>query len=131
VIGLEGSVSYRPGTESTAVIGNFEQDYETKFVPLTGSLLLFIPVEGFSPYGLAGVGAYYTFYADEPPTEDWDPTFNFGYHLGFGVELPFTENVALNLDYRYIFLTPEAGDDAPEDADFSGNVFTGSLMFYF
>lgn len=133
VIGLEGSVSYRPGTEGEAnpVTGQFFT-YETKFVPVTGSLMFFIPIDGFAPYGLAGVGAYYTIYdSEDPRTENWDPTFNFGYHLGFGLEIPFNDDVALNLDYRYIFLTPEGeGDDAPEDADFSGNLITASLMFY-
>ncbi|HEX6983651.1 MAG TPA: outer membrane beta-barrel protein [Balneolaceae bacterium] len=133
VIGLEGSVSYRPGTERNLVTDQgdvSDQFYETKFVPVTGSLMLFIPVDGFAPYGLAGVGAYYTFYGDGAP-DNWDPTFNFGYHLGFGLEIPFSDDVALSLDYRYIFLTPEGeGQDAPEDADFSGNVFTGGLMFY-
>lgn len=132
VIGLEGAVSYRPGTETSFMVGNVEQSYETKFVPVTGSLLLFIPVSpGFSPYGVAGAGAYYTIYETEGDlVDEWDSEFNFGYHLGFGIELPFSENVALSLDYRYIFLTPDNGD-APEDADYSGNVFTGGLMFYF
>lgn len=131
VLGIEGSVSYRPGTEGeeNPVTGQFFT-YETKFVPITGSLMLFLPIEGFAPYILGGVGAYYTIYdSEDPRTEDWDSTFNLGYHLGFGAELPFSEQVALALDYRYIFLTPE-GDNAPDDADFSGNVFTAGLMFY-
>lgn len=130
VLGLEGAISYRPGTESSPATGQFQQPYETKFIPITGSLMFFIPVTGFAPYGTAGVGAYYTIYEDEPPTEDWEPTFNFGYHLGFGAEFTFSDNVALSLDYRYLFLTPEGGENAPEDADFSGNLFTAGLMFY-
>ncbi|HET6527350.1 MAG TPA: outer membrane beta-barrel protein, partial [Balneolaceae bacterium] len=121
-----GSVSYRPGTE-TSFAG---QSYETKFVPVTGSLMLFLPIDGFSPYGLAGIGAYYTIYDSEGPlSDDWESQFDFGYHLGFGAELALSDDVALSLDYRYIFLTPE-GENAPEDADFSGNLFTLGLMFY-
>lgn len=129
VVGLEGAVEYRPGTE-TSISG--VQEFETKFVPITGSLMLFLPLEAsIAPYGLGGVGAYYTIYeADGDFVDDWDSEFNFGYHAGFGVELPMSSNAALNLDYRYIFLTPE-NDNAPEDADYSGNAFTVSLMFYF
>jgi opacity protein-like surface antigen len=130
VLGIEGSVSYRPGTESSFnVPGVGEQTYETKFVPVTGSLMLFLPIDGISPYGIAGIGAYYTIYDSEGPLADeWESQFDFGYHLGFGAELAFSDDVALSLDYRYLFLTPE-GENEPEDADFSGNVFTAGLMF--
>lgn len=131
-VGLEGSISYRPGTENSFIVDDVEQSFETKFVPITASLLLFLPISpAISPYGLAGAGAYYTIYDTEGDLiDDIDSEFNFGYHLGFGVELPFGENVALSLDYRYIFLTADNGD-TPDDADFSGNAFTGAIMFYF
>lgn len=130
VVGLEGAVEYRPGTETS--IDGVDQDFETKFVPVTGSLMLFLPLEAsIAPYGLGGVGAYYTIYeADGDFVDDWDSEFNFGYHAGFGLELPMSSNAALNLDYRYLFLTPD-NENAPEDADYSGNAFTVSLMFYF
>lgn len=133
VVGLEGSVTYRPGTESSFVNADgVEQDFETKFVPVTGSLMLFLPLEAsIAPYGLGGVGAYYTIYeADGDFVDDWDSEFNFGYHAGFGLELPMSSNAALNIDYRYLFLTPE-NENTPEDADYSGSAFTASLMFYF
>lgn len=130
-VGLEGSVEYRPGTETGVEIGGVSQSYETKFVPVTGSLMLFIPAEGISPYALGGIGAYYTIYdADGDFVDDWDSEFNFGYHAGLGLELNMSSNAALGIDYRYLFLTPE-NENAPEDADYSGNVFTASLMFYF
>lgn len=131
VVGLEGSVEYRPGTETGVEIGGVEQTYETKFVPVTGSLMLFIPAEGISPYALGGVGAYYTIYeADGDFVDDWDSEFNFGYHAGLGLEFNMSPNAALSFDYRYLFLTPD-NENAPEDADYSGNVITASLMFYF
>lgn len=131
VVGIEGSVEYRPGTETGVEIGGVDQSYETKFVPVTGSLMLFLPTEGIVPYGLGGIGAYYTIYEAEGDfVDDWDSEFNFGYHAGFGLEMFMSPNTALSLDYRYLFLTPE-NENAPEDADYSGNVFTASLMFYF
>ena len=51
--------------------------------------------------------------------------------LGFGLELPFNEDVALNVDYRYIFLNPDDNEESFEDASFNSNAFTAGLMFYF
>lgn len=128
VLGFEGSVEYRAGQKY-----NFAgQKMNTKFVPVTASVLLFLPVNrNFAPYGIAGLGAYYTIYDYEGTfTERTDNNFNFGYHLGFGLELPINSNAALNFDYRYLFLNPNENQTSTADADYSGNVFTAGLMFY-
>ncbi len=127
-LGIEGAVDYRAG-QTYEFAG---QELQTKFVPVTGSLMIFAPIsENFAPYGLAGVGAYYTIYdAEGPITDENENEFNFGYHLGFGLELPINSNAALNVDYRYLFLNPDDNEQNFEDADFSGNVFTAGLMFY-
>ncbi|NIT58690.1 MAG: outer membrane beta-barrel protein [Aliifodinibius sp.] len=127
VLGVEGSVEYRAAQEYT--IGG--QSFETKFVPVTASALLFLPVsENFAPYGVAGLGAYYTIYEFEGVIDDVENEFNFGYHLGFGLELPINENAALNFDYRYLFLNPEANEVSTDNTNYNGNVFTAGLMFY-
>ncbi|HLR33182.1 MAG TPA: porin family protein [Fodinibius sp.] len=133
IIGIEGAIDYR--TAQKYDLGDFSAN--VRQVPVTVSALLFLPVsKHFQPYGVAGLGAYYDIidYDEEaealPGIED-DHSVDFGYHLGAGLELPINSNVALNADYRYIFLDP--GSDAfgdVEDADFSGNVFTVGLMFY-
>lgn len=131
VIGIEGAVDYRAGQE----YGVGDYTVETSSIPVTGSLMLFAPIsESFSPYGLAGIGAYYTMYDvsdDLDAVFDDDSEFNMGYHLGFGAEFPFNENVALNVDYRYIFLNPDDNEESLEDASFNSNAFTAGLMFYF
>lgn len=131
VFGLEGSVEYRAGQRFAI------QDYSvrTRFLPVTASAMLFIPMgENFAPYGLAGIGAYYTIfdYSDEAENLGIEDTnsFNLGYHLGFGLEIPFNSGVALNFDYRYLFLNPDENEEDLEGASFSGNVFTAGLMFY-
>lgn len=131
VIGIEGSVEYRAGQE----YGFAGYTAKTSFIPLTTSLLLFIPVsESFAPYGVAGVGAYYTRYDFSDDASilgfDDDSNFNLGYHLGFGAEFPFNSTIALNVDYRYLFLNPTENEESLEGADFNGNVFTAGLMFY-
>jgi opacity protein-like surface antigen len=127
VLGVEGSVEYRAAQEYT--IGG--QSFETKFVPVTASALLFLPVsENFAPYGVAGLGAYYTIYEFEGVIDDVENEFNFGYHLGFGLEVPINENTALNFDYRYLFLNPDANEVSTDNTTYNGNVFTAGLMFY-
>lgn len=132
VAGIEGSVEYRAGQE----YGLAGYTVKTSFVPVTASFMLFVPLsEGFAPYGLAGLGAYYTRYNFSEAAaglgfED-DSSFNLGYHLGFGAELPLSNNVALNADYRYLFLNPDENEESLEGASFSGNVFTAGLVFYF
>lgn len=132
VMGVEGSVEYRAGQE----YGIDDFTVNTSSVPITASLLVFAPVsENFSPYGLAGIGAYYTTYNYSSSAESLglsdDSSFNLGYHLGFGIELPFNENTALNVDYRYLFLNPDENEESLDDASFNGNSVTASIMFYF
>jgi opacity protein-like surface antigen len=132
VIGIEGSVEYRAGQQYG--IGN--HTLQTSFIPLTGSLLVFVPVsDAFAPYAVAGIGAYYTRYefsgiASEIGLND-DSDFNMGYHFGFGAEFPLSPHVALNADYRYLFLNPHRNEESLDGANFNGNVITAGLMFYF
>ncbi|WP_103664441.1 outer membrane protein [Gracilimonas amylolytica] len=126
-LGGEFSLEYR-GEQTYTTTGG---ELSVKQVPITGSLMLFAPLaQNFSPYGLAGLGAYYTFY-------DYDGGFinpgddsevKFGYHLGFGADVAISESAAFNIDYRYLFLD---GSDDITDKEFSGNVISAGLTFYF
>lgn len=128
--GIEGAVEYRAGQEYE--INN--QTYQTKFIPITASAMFFLPFSRhFVPYGVAGIGAYYRIFekADNVSLDLSDEEFTFGYHLGFGVELPLGSNAAINIDYRYLFLNPESNNTSTKNADYSGNTATAGLMFYF
>ncbi len=134
IVGIETSIEYSEGQK----YGIGDQTVTTSILPLTASLLLFMPVnQYFSPYAVAGVGAYYTSYELSGIAEDLgfdfddDSNFNLGYHLGFGTEIPITSNVALSADYRYLFLNPNTNEESFDGADFNGNVITAGLMFYF
>lgn len=125
--GAELSAEYRGDQRYRATGG----DLTVRQVPVTGSLLLFAPIaENLSPYALAGLGAYYTIYDyDEGFLEPGDETeVEFGYHLGFGADIAVSETAAFNIDYRYLFLD---GNDSLADKEFSGNVITAGLTFYF
>lgn len=127
-LGAEFSLEYR-GEQSFTTAGGSE--LTVKQVPVTGSLLLFAPLaENFSPYGLAGLGAYYSFY-------DYDGGFvnpgddaevEVGYHLGVGAEIALSKTAAFNIDYRYLYLD---GSEDLSDKQFSGNVISAGLTFYF
>ncbi len=124
--GLEFAATYRTTSEFTVEGG----EVQTGLVPITLSGLVYIPVsDHFMPYGVAGVGGYYR-YSDfdgvgEEFINDYQDEFIFGYHLGFGLEVPLGETLAISGDYRYTFLNPEENEP-----DVSGNAFTVSLMFY-
>ncbi|MEQ9308766.1 MAG: OmpW family outer membrane protein [Balneolaceae bacterium] len=127
IIGLELAAEYR-GEQSYDVTGG---EIKVKQIPLTSSLLLFVPLApNFQPYGIAGLGAYYSFYDyDGAFASGEDAEVNLGYHLGFGLDLPLNDRAALNVDYRYLFL--DGNNDDFGDKEYSGNVISGGLTFYF
>jgi len=132
IVGLEAAVEYRAGQEFG--IGN--STVKTSFVPVTLSLLLFAPIsQHFAPYGVLGVGAYFTRHSPSGVLEDLgfesESDFNLGYHLGLGAEVPFNNNIAISIDYRFLFLNPNDNEESFEGANFNGNIISASLMFYF
>ena len=128
IFGFELAAEYR-GEQSYSTTGG---ELTVRQIPVTASLMAFVPVvPNFQPYGLAGLGAYYTIYDYEGGfVNPGDETnINFGYHLGFGLDAPLNESVGLNVDYRYLFL--DGDNDNLEDKEFSGNVISAGLTFYF
>src|SRR5690625_2390279 len=131
-VGIEGAVEYRSKQEYG--IGDYTM--ETSSIPVTASLMLFAPIsEQFAPYAVGGLGAYHTRYSFSDEAEglglEDDNEFHMGYHVGLGFEIPLSSNVALNADYRYLFMNPDRNEESLEDTDFSGNVISAGLMFYF
>lgn len=130
--GIEGSVEYRGGQ----TYGIADYTVKTSFLPVTGSMLFFLPVsKNFAPYAVAGIGAYYTRYnySDSAEALGFSDTsdFNLGYHFGAGIELPISETLAFNADYRYLFLNPSTNEESFEGADFNSNIISAGLTFYF
>jgi len=126
-LGGEFSIEYR-GEQIYTTTGG---ELSVKQVPITGSFMVFAPLSNnFSPYGLAGLGAYYTFYDYDGgfvnPGDDTE--VKLGYHLGFGADVAISESAAFNIDYRYLFLD---GSEDITGKEFSGNVLSAGLTFYF
>jgi len=134
VIGLEGTVEYRSTQtfKSQALGSTYETDIRQ--VPVTASFMTYLPVDPhFEPYLLGGIGAYYTIVDYSQAFENNlnvsdESKVNLGFHLGFGLDLPINNKVALNADYRYLFL--DGNNDNLQDKQYSGNVFTAGLTFY-
>jgi len=138
--GLEGAVDYRQ-TERFELTGpTFSGTVRQHSYPVTGSLLLFLPIiPHFSPYLVGGGGVYFTKldYSDDLERLGFhDRTERiWGWHAGAGLEFPITANVALNTDFRWIFLDSkfgtEGGTDLNRDKKADGYAATAALMFYF
>ncbi len=127
--GLELAATYRTTSEfRVETTAGEAREVQSGLIPITLSGLVYIPIsEHFMPYGVAGVGGYYQYTDVDPAVDlrnDFQDEFIFGYHLGFGLEIPLSEEIVINADYRYTFLNPEENE-----ADLSGNAFTLGLMF--
>lgn len=131
-LGVEGSLEYRAVNK----YGFSDYSLSTSHVPLTASLMIFLPIDqNFTPYGLGGIGAYYTNYnysdgAEELGFSD-DSSFKIGYHIGLGAEFPLNSSFALSVDYRYLFLGSDDSIEALDNLSLNANAFTAALMFYF
>jgi opacity protein-like surface antigen len=140
IMAIEGAVGYT-GEQKFNLSQETGEDVTASVhsVPATASLVLYAPIAPtFLPYVVGGVGAHYVIldysnYLNDNFLAD-KKKIRFGYHVGFGLELPLNEHLALHGDYRYLFL-----DNAFEKElqfDFSGtsyraNSFSAGFAVYF
>jgi opacity protein-like surface antigen len=138
--GLEGAVDYRLEETFDFDVAGVDGEIRQHTYPVTASLMLFLPVlPHFSPYLVGGGGYYFNRidYSEELEDLGFDDDTNstFGWHAGAGLEFPFSDHVALNLDFRWIFMDPEFGEeggtDLDEDRSVDGYAATAAVMFYF
>ena len=128
IFGGELAFEYR-GEQDYTVSGG---ELSVRQIPVTASLMAYVPVApNFQPYGVAGLGAYYTItdYDGNFINSDTETQVNVGSPLGFGLALPISNAAALNIDYRYLYLDGD-NENLPEK-EYSGNAITGGLTFYF
>jgi opacity protein-like surface antigen len=120
--GAEGSVDYRA------------EDYRNESiivrswpVMLTGMLY---PVENI--YGAIGVGWYNSEIDFEKDLDfiDSKSSQEFGWHFGAGVEIPMSERILLNGDFRYTFLNYDF-EEVPGSDEISSDIFaiTAGLLY--
>jgi opacity protein-like surface antigen len=140
MLGFEGTLGYRASQvfDFGTVSGN-QLFADVKAIPLTASLLVFIPLRNTTivPYGLVGAGLYML-------SIDYSPDINkvmgdetkvkAGGHLGVGAELPLGKAITAHADYRYLFLSKIFDSSAVYDfssKDYDGGALTLGLMFFF
>jgi outer membrane protein len=116
---------------------------EISTIPLLWTLRIHIPTNsGFKPYIGGGVGWYFNSFDQDPSWTALNPGVNvdlddsFAWHANAGLELFFTENVALNLDAKYIWSKPDLNMAAPGyyqtyEIDLDGFVVGVGLKIYF
>lgn len=93
-LALEGAVDYRKDTY-------LEQTVEVKFYPVMGSLIVFILPRGpLNPYLLGGIGYYFT--TIQLQSGESDTQREFGYHLGAGLNVSVSPNLAVFGEFRYL-----------------------------
>ncbi|MDT8325310.1 MAG: outer membrane beta-barrel protein, partial [Bacteroidota bacterium] len=145
-VGFEIALDYRDNEAFDA--GRFDPTRlkaDVMYVPLTASLMIFAPVGSFlTPYGLAGLGWYYTITDYELINSsrelrqllENEDNFEMGYHFGLGLEIPLSQNFTLHGDARYLFLGTEirtVRDITTLDTDTDnsdGIMFNAGFMIY-
>lgn len=108
-LGVEASIDFQ--TEQAYESG----DIDVFVFPIQFSALFYPPVDWIvRPYGVAGLGFYYTDveYSGALAAKSDKSGFEVGIHLGFGGEYPITPTIVLDADLRFIFMSGGAsGND--------------------
>lgn len=113
------------------------EDIEVFTIPVQASLLLHpLGDARLSPYGIGGVGWYFTRIHFEGALKDLDDQTDdrFGLHAGAGLDFALTPKVTLNGDFRYVWLEEFETDDEDildKEFDQSGPMATVGVTFYF
>lgn len=125
ILALEGSIDYREVDSG---------DLDVQTYPVQASLLAYlIENKPVSVYLLGGGGWYFT-RVDGPAGFDDETEEDFGPHAGAGVQGWVSDDVSINADYRYIWLSDIEFDNASlvdREYDQSGSMVTIGVNFHF
>jgi outer membrane protein len=139
---LSGDYVFERDTEFTTP-GQSMKGGEISTIPVLLTLRIHIPVSsGFKPYIGGGVGWYFNSFDQDPLWAAANSGINidledsFAWHANAGLEFFFTDNVALNLDAKYIWSKPDLNMTAPGyyqtyEMDLDGFVVGVGFKFYF
>ena len=119
---------------------NVRNDLEFNVIPLILSGKFMIPVGSVSPYGEAGIGAYFSSLDVSNNGNSFSGTSTFGIHAGAGIDVPVGDTVFLGAEGRYVWADPSFGDEEIKINDttysldgfkLNGFTLTAVLGFYF
>ncbi len=112
-------------------------------IPVLWTLRIHIPISsGFKPYIGGGVGWYFNSFDQNPLWNASNPGVSaelddsFAWHANAGLEFFLTENVAFNIDGKYIWSSPDmnltgTGYYQTYEIDLDGFVVGVGIKFYF
>ena len=89
---------------------NVRSDLEFNVIPVILSGKFMIPIGSVSPYGEAGIGAYFSSLDVSNNGNSFSGTSTFGIHAGAGIDVPVGETVFLGAEGRYVWADPSFGD---------------------
>ena len=105
---------------------------ETKLqvVPVIATGKVLIPIGIFEPYGLFGIGAYFTKMDVEGNVYNFNSssTITYGLHAGAWINFNLTENFFLGVEGKYLWAKPSYGG---QDVNLDGFVTTADIGFRF
>ncbi|MBL7076854.1 MAG: porin family protein [Kiritimatiellae bacterium] len=118
VVMTEGAIMYH---------SHDEDGVEYELIPIQLSAMVFVLRRDldFSPYLLAGVGAYIARQIDEEDESDSD--FDFGWHLGLGLDYKLSDRVFVEGDFRYIWLDLDFDDQTVSEKLSDFNTWNASV----
>lgn len=109
---LELGVGYFKGTgtvPSDATSARHQVDFDV--VPIIASAKALIPVGPVSPYGEAGIGAYFTKLDVSDNLNSFSGNTTFGMHAGGGINVDVTPTVFIGAEGRYVWAEPSFGGE--------------------
>lgn len=127
MVALEAGVGYFQ-SEGSAVA----QPGETKLkvVPVTATGKVLFPIGIFEPYGLFGIGAYFTKLDVSGNSGNFSGSseITYGLHAGGGVNFNFTTDIFAGLEAKYLWAKPSFGG---QDLNLDGFITTADIGFRF
>jgi len=143
-LSLELSVDYTETDVDLKALGLSGDAGDFESIPVLLSLRQhFSTNTKVSPYLLFGVGYFFNDIDQNDSTIEFiygpgakvDLDDSFGFHVGGGIEVFVSENVAVNLDFKYIWTEVEADVNVPgftdEDLDMDSFVAGLGIKYYF
>ena len=121
-IGLEGSVDYRSEDVNGATVALYP-------IQVSG-LFYLLPSSRLQVYALLGLGWTWTTVDGELVNGDAEST-DFGYHWGFGAEVPFGAGSAVYVDVRYLNLDLDISSIIMPDVETEDWQLSFGYTFYF
>jgi len=114
----EGSAAAQPG------------ETKLKVVPVTATGKVLFPIGVFEPYGLFGIGAYFTDLDVSGNTGNFSGSseITYGLHAGGGVNLNFGNEMFAGLEGKYLWAKPSFGG---QDIKLDGFITTANIGFRF